>query len=112
MDRVLKKRIAVLGSTGSIGQQTLEIARAFPEKLEIMALAAGSNASLLDQQVQEFQPKLVSLGSQGPSLEEIAAYPDIDLVVVLDKEGKSSSYKTLINNRMEIAKRLRELRKR
>ena len=37
---------------------------------------------------------------------------DIDLVVVLDKEGKSDSYKTLINNRMEIARRLRQLRKR
>ncbi|NQT73822.1 MAG: 1-deoxy-D-xylulose-5-phosphate reductoisomerase [Chloroflexi bacterium] len=94
MDRVLKKRIAVLGSTGSIGQQTLEVARAFPDKLEVIALAAGSNSTLLDQQVQEFQPKLVSLGSQGPSLEEISTHPDIDLVVVATS-GKAGLLPTL-----------------
>lgn len=50
--------ISVLGSTGSIGTQTLDIVRQFPE-LKITALAAGSNIDLLEQQVREFQPDLV-----------------------------------------------------
>ncbi len=55
------KKIAVLGSTGSIGTQTLEIVRERQGEFEITALAAGSNIDLLEQQVTEFVPKLVSL---------------------------------------------------
>ncbi|MFC1993830.1 1-deoxy-D-xylulose-5-phosphate reductoisomerase [Chloroflexota bacterium] len=86
------KRLAILGSTGSIGQQTLEVVRAFPDKLKVLALAAGRNKSLLKQQVDEFKPRLVSIeadaksapwpGIDNLSLEEMAAYPDVDLVVV------------------------------
>lgn len=55
------KKIAVLGSTGSIGTQTLEIVRERQDEFEITALSAGSNIDLLEQQVIEFLPKLVSL---------------------------------------------------
>lgn len=55
------KKIAVLGSTGSIGTQTLEIVRERQDEFEITALSAGSNIDLLEQQVIEFMPKLVSL---------------------------------------------------
>ena len=58
------KRLAVLGSTGSIGRQTLDIARAFPDRLRIAGLAAGTNTSLLTQQINEFKPKLVSIESK------------------------------------------------
>jgi 1-deoxy-D-xylulose-5-phosphate reductoisomerase len=78
----VRKRIAVLGSTGSIGQQTLQIARSFPEKLDVVALAAGSNATLLAQQAEEFSPRMTSVGGDGLSLEEMASHPDIDLVIV------------------------------
>ena len=55
------RKIAVLGSTGSIGTQTLEIVRERAGEFEVVALAAGSNVDLLEQQVTEFLPKLVSL---------------------------------------------------
>lgn len=55
------KKIAVLGSTGSIGTQTLEIVREREGEFQVTALAAGSNIDLLEQQVIEFRPKLVSL---------------------------------------------------
>ena len=51
------KRIAVLGSTGSIGTQTLEVARANGD-IEIAALAAGRNIELLEAQIREFSPKV------------------------------------------------------
>ena len=53
------KRIVVLGSTGSIGRQTLDIVRAFPDEFEVVGLAAGNNIELLAEQVKEFSPKHV-----------------------------------------------------
>lgn len=84
------KRIAILGSTGSIGRQTLEIIRTFPQKFKVVALAAGKNIDLLVKQVKEFQPELVysplKLMLSGKeklvTMEEIASHPDIDLIVV------------------------------
>lgn len=79
------KRLAVLGSTGSIGRQTLEIARAFPDRLRVVALAARNSTGLFDQQVREFSPALASLPGTPRAehtLEEIASHPDVDLVVV------------------------------
>ncbi len=55
------KKIAVLGSTGSIGTQTLDIVRERKGEFEVVALAAGSNIDLLEQQVVEFAPKVASL---------------------------------------------------
>lgn len=55
------KKIAILGSTGSIGTQTLEIVRARAEEFQVIALCAGSNLSLLEAQIVEFCPKVVSL---------------------------------------------------
>src|SRR5258708_708049 len=93
------KRIALLGSTGSIGRQTLDVVRCFPDHFRIVALAARSNVSLLAEQVREFQPSLVAcfadtpeiqqrvqqelpqaiLGEQG--LLEVATHADADIVV-------------------------------
>ncbi|MDD5347367.1 MAG: 1-deoxy-D-xylulose-5-phosphate reductoisomerase [Candidatus Omnitrophica bacterium] len=55
------KRIAVLGSTGSIGRSTLEVIRQFPERFSVTALAAHSNTGLLAAQVKEFKPALVCI---------------------------------------------------
>lgn len=55
------KRLAVLGSTGSIGQNVLDVARQFPEKFQIVGLAAGRNLRLLAEQVRDFHPALVSV---------------------------------------------------
>ena len=52
------KRIAVLGSTGSIGTQTMDIVRANSEELEVKVIAAGSNIVMLEEQIREFNPKI------------------------------------------------------
>src|SRR5262249_4607550 len=66
------KRIALLGSTGSIGQQTLDVVRRFPERFQVVALAARSNVSLLAQQVEEFRPSLVTCFADTPEAKERA----------------------------------------
>ncbi|BCL83351.1 1-deoxy-D-xylulose 5-phosphate reductoisomerase 2 [Ktedonobacteria bacterium brp13] len=66
------KRIALLGSTGSIGRQTLDVVRKFPEQFQIVSIAARSNVELLAQQVQEFRPELVACYADTPESEEKA----------------------------------------
>ena len=92
-----KKRIVVLGSTGSIGQQTLEVVRGLRDRFQVLGLAAGRNLTLLEEQAREFQPRLVwcedgggreallsaaGKGACWAPMEEQAAHPDADLVVV------------------------------
>ena len=60
------KKIAILGSTGSIGTQTLEVVRENGD-LQVVGLAAGNNISLLEQQIREFRPRLVAVWSEGTS---------------------------------------------
>ena len=55
------KRLAVLGSTGSVGEQALEVAAAFPERFAVTALAAGRRVEKLVAQVRRFRPPLVSV---------------------------------------------------
>ena len=55
------KAISVLGSTGSIGTQTLEIVDDFPERFRVVALSAGRNLELLVRQIQRYQPEAVAL---------------------------------------------------
>jgi len=78
----MKKRIAILGSTGSIGNQTLQIAREHPDKIDVIALAAGKNVELFERQVEEFSPVLRTVAGNGPSLEEISSHPEVDIVLV------------------------------
>ena len=59
------KKLIILGSTGSIGTQALDIVRANPDKYEIVGLAAGSNANLLEKQAREFNVKKVALFDEG-----------------------------------------------
>src|SRR5437762_1357704 len=75
------RRIALLGSTGSIGRQTLDVVRRFPDHFHVVAIAARSNVSLLAQQVQEFKPSLVACFADMPEVEQAAreAWPDVVL---------------------------------
>ena len=57
------KRIAILGSTGSIGKSTLQIVEAFPDRFSVVSLAAGSNVELAFEQARRWHPKLISMGS-------------------------------------------------
>jgi 1-deoxy-D-xylulose-5-phosphate reductoisomerase len=101
------KKIAILGSTGSIGRQTLEVVAAHPDRFQVVALAAGENLRLLAEQIGKFRPQMAALkdstkrdklrdmvpggwastgslellgGRQG--LIEIVRHPEVDLVVV------------------------------
>ena len=67
--------VAVLGSTGSIGTQTLEVLRLFPDRFRVRALTAGSNAALLAQQARQFEPDCVAIDdhSKGAALREALA---------------------------------------
>ena len=85
------KNILVLGSTGSIGQQTLDVVRAFPDELNLIGLAAGNNIALLEEQIREFRPGYYySEKSYIPdnksvrycSLEDMVCIEEVDLVMV------------------------------
>jgi 1-deoxy-D-xylulose-5-phosphate reductoisomerase len=89
-------RIAVLGSTGSVGCQSLDVIAQFPERFTVAGLAAGRNAGLLAEQVARFRPGYVSCESNSAALQdacaaagtarmpsaEMAVAPDVDLVLV------------------------------
>ncbi len=96
------KIIAILGSTGSIGQQVLDIVRAFPDELRVVALAGGKNLNLLERQIEEFRPE-VFYSSVKPdrdcageflSMEEMVSHPEVNLVVVATS-GKAGLGPTL-----------------
>ena len=65
------RRLALLGSTGSIGRQTLDVVRALPKSFKIVALAAGKNTNLLAEQVSEFRPDFVSYIAMGSDDKEV-----------------------------------------
>lgn len=84
------RRIAILGCTGSIGTQALDIVRKHPDRFEVVALTAGRNAELLAEQVDEFEPALAVLAEGEPStgisagwgaVLEAAAHPAADIVL-------------------------------
>ena len=99
------KRIAILGSTGSIGCNALSVVAAHPDKLEVVGLAAGSNVGRFVEQVRHFRPRVVAMASTtaidevrqalsdgtgsppvcatagADGLEEVATHPDADVIV-------------------------------
>ena len=88
------KGLAILGSTGSIGTQTLDVVRTFPDAFRIVGLGARKSLDLLESQIEEFRPKVVSCegtteakaaltsnGCEDCSLEEMACHPEVDIVV-------------------------------
>ncbi|MEK7248048.1 MAG: 1-deoxy-D-xylulose-5-phosphate reductoisomerase [Chloroflexota bacterium] len=91
-------KVAVLGSTGSVGRQTLDVIRSLPGRFNVVALASGSNVTILEEQAREFRPRMLfcereedyarerikdrSLTGKWATMEEMAAHRDVDLVVV------------------------------
>lgn len=83
-------KLSIIGSTGSIGRQVLDIVRDFPDKFRIIGLAGGKNTDLLSDQIRQFQPKIVYSAhkfnlpdnTKFSSMEEIAVHPEVDIVVV------------------------------
>jgi len=58
------KRIAILGSTGSIGRSTLRVAESYPDRFQITTLAAGSNLEAAFEQAQRWRPRVVSMAAE------------------------------------------------
>ena len=81
------KKIAILGSTGSIGTQTLEVARYYHEDIQVTALAAGSNITLLEQQIREFHPSLVAVWKEENAAKLRTQVADSSVKVVSGMEG-------------------------
>jgi 1-deoxy-D-xylulose-5-phosphate reductoisomerase len=69
------KRLAILGSTGSIGVQALDVIGRFPERFEVVALAAGRNAPRLAEQVRRFRPRVVAVADPAAARELRASVP-------------------------------------
>ena len=80
------KKIAILGSTGSIGTQTLEVVRENKD-IEVLALAAGNNITLLEQQIREFHPRLVGVWAEEKAEELKSRIRDIGTKVVSGMDG-------------------------
>ncbi len=81
------KNIAVLGSTGSIGTQTLDIVREHKDQLKITALAAGSNIELLEKQAREFLPDLICVYQDEKAKQLKLLIKDLSIKVVTGMDG-------------------------
>ena len=100
------RQVAVLGSTGSIGRQTLEVVRALSHQFQVVALAGEKNIDLLAKQVNEFKPRLVysqdkmalarltNTEYEFLALEDITRHPEVDAVVIATS-GRSGLSPTL-----------------
>ena len=80
------KKIAILGSTGSIGTQTLEIVRE-QKDIQVTAIAAGSNIELLEQQIREFLPSLAAVWEEEKANELRIKTADLNVKIVSGMEG-------------------------
>ncbi len=80
------KHIAILGSTGSIGRQTLEVAAANPD-VRVHALAAGKNIRLLEEQIRQFRPELAAVWDEKDAAQLRVAVADLDVKVVSGMDG-------------------------
>ena len=80
------KKVAVLGSTGSIGTQTLDVVRA-NDDLEVVGLAAGSNVEMLEKQIREFHPRLVAVWKEEAARDLAVRVQDLDVKIVSQMGG-------------------------
>jgi 1-deoxy-D-xylulose-5-phosphate reductoisomerase len=114
------KRIAILGSTGSIGRSTLSVAESYPERFQIVALAAGSNLEAAFEQARRWKPRVISMAAEadadalGARLKKnglggievvygaagavrVATHPDMDFVVsaIVGVAGLEATYEAV-----------------
>ena len=81
------KRLSILGSTGSIGVNTLHIVSQFPERFEVVSLSAGLNTQLLKRQILQFRPKIVSVLNKELSEALQKELPNVPVEIVHGVEG-------------------------
>src|SRR6202140_4909395 len=114
------KRIAILGSTGSIGRSTLSVAESYPERFQIVTLAAGSNLEAAFEQAQRWRPRVISMGTEAdagalrirlkkeafseievvygpPGAVRVATHPEVDFVVsaIVGVAGLEATYEAV-----------------
>ncbi len=114
------KRIAILGSTGSIGRSTLGVVESYPDRFQVVALAAGKNVSAAFEQVERWRPRVAAMASEadaeilrsrlnragisgidvvhGPAgLVHLATHPDVDFVVsaIVGVAGLEATYEAV-----------------
>lgn len=106
-------RVAVLGSTGSIGCQTLDVIRAHPNRFQVVGLTAWNNVDVLAQQVSEFSPALVSCANPDAlkgrigdaaklgSIADVACADEVDIIIsgVVGKEGLEPVMQALLRGK-------------
>src|SRR3989344_1469877 len=92
------KKIAVLGSTGSIGKQALDVIRSFPQKFKVVGLSTGSNIDLLLKQIQEFSPKVVTINDKNckNNLKKLLGHNDCVIVANNEKIVSSKYVDTVV----------------
>ncbi len=115
------RKIAILGSTGSIGKSTLKIVEAYPDRFSVVSLAAGSNVELAFEQARRWRPKIVSMASEesadrlhdklkkvgmghageiiygSPGAVKVATHPEADFVVsaIVGVAGLEATYEAV-----------------
>ena len=82
-----QKKIAIIGSTGSIGTQALDVVRTYPERLKVTALAAGRSVEKMEKQIREFQPELVCMWSEDAAKDLAGRVKDLPVRVVCGMDG-------------------------
>ena len=81
------KQIVVLGSTGSIGTQTLDVVRKHPTELQVTALAAGTNVQKMEEQIREFHPRVAGMWEEEAAGDLRERVKDLDVRIVSGMEG-------------------------
>ncbi len=114
------KRIAILGSTGSIGRSTLSVVESYPERFQIVALAAGSNLEAAFEQARKWRPRIISIAAEAdagilgarlkqtglnqievvygsPGTVKVATHPEVDFVVsaIVGVAGLEATYEAV-----------------
>ena len=82
----MRKKIAILGSTGSIGTQTLDVVRANGD-IEVLGISAGRNVKMLEEQAREFHPKLIAVWDENAAKDLAVRLQDIDVKIVSGMDG-------------------------
>lgn len=82
----MSEKLAILGSTGSIGTSTLEVVRGQQEEFEVISLSAGTNVELMIQQIREFRPKVVSMATRELA-ERVQIEVGLEVQVLWGEEG-------------------------
>jgi 1-deoxy-D-xylulose-5-phosphate reductoisomerase len=92
------KKIAIMGSTGSVGTQTLDVVRKYPKKLDVFALSVNSNIDLLLEQIEEFEPEVVGVSDEKKA-KELESKTDVKVLTgpnMLEEIAVMDGYDTFI----------------